>query len=371
MNIIFIDSTDNYPIEFSARNTKVGLLCKGFLLQGANVSVVNSRSGKEVYHLKVFRHEGIKCFLFSKNFYKNFFRQIILLKKLRCSISENIVIITSTFFPLFVIDAITCKILGYKVFMLFHELRATIRSNKNILKKIDGLLLDRFSGYFVDGIFPISKYLEEKALKYRKITYKLPILADFSTQEPQKTVNLDYFLYCGNAKYYEPIKIILQSYKSFRLNNSNVKLKLVLYGDKSDIVNYIKVNSIEGVEIHQSLNYSLLNEFYRNALCLLIPLDPNSLQDVARFSQKIAEYLSSKRPILTTKVGEVPFYFEDGENAYIAKEYSVESFCESLKYIAGNPEKSNEIGLRGYQTGVEKFNFINHSYNVVKLMKSK
>ena len=68
----------------------------------------------------------------------------------------------------------------------------------------------------------------------------------------------------------------------------------------------------------QQIPYVELIEIYESSLGLLIPLDPNSLADIARFSQKIAEYLSSSRPVITNNVGEIPYYFTDRKDIIIS-----------------------------------------------------
>ena len=50
---------------------------------------------------------------------------------------------------------------------------------------------------------------------------------------------------------------------------------------------------------------------------LLIPLF-DDVRSTARFPTKIGEYLASGRPIVTTAVGEMPRYFEDGVTAFIS-----------------------------------------------------
>ena len=61
--------------------------------------------------------------------------------------------------------------------------------------------------------------------------------------------------------------------------------------------------------------------------------DEKSLQDRARFSQKIAEYLMAQRPIITVDTGDIPYYFTHGKNAYILKTLSVEQLGGVLQQI--------------------------------------
>ena len=96
---------------------------------------------------------------------------------------------------------------------------------------------------------------------------------------------------------------------------------------------------------------------YQNANGLLIPLQ-NSIQDQARFSQKIAEYLSTRNPIITNNVGDIKLYFKDRYNAYIAKSYTKEALVEIMNEIMQKPNEARRIGEEGYKTGLNNFDNI-------------
>ena len=107
-------------------------------------------------------------------------------------------------------------------------------------------------------------------------------------------------------------------------------------------------------EIHMSPGfYNNLLEEYRRGLALIIPLDPYYDQDKARFSQKIAEYLSTKSAILTNKVGEINCYFKDDE--IITCEFNKESFAKTFKWIELHPEECKTTGIKGFERGNKEF----------------
>lgn len=110
------------------------------------------------------------------------------------------------------------------------------------------------------------------------------------------------------------------------------------------------------IDIKSRLPYSELYYEYLTASALLIPLDPDSEQDKARFSQKIAEYLSTGTPVISCKVGEIPYYFEDRKNMIFA-DYTIEGFADSMLWIQNNEGKARSIGNAGFQTGVKFFDY--------------
>ena len=124
------------------------------------------------------------------------------------------------------------------------------------------------------------------------------------------------------------------------------------------IKQYISQNCTHSkVQIYNQIPYDELMSLYKNADGLLIPLQ-DTIQDKARFSQKIAEYLSTQNPIITNNIGDIKMYFKDRYNAYIAKSYTKEAFAEIMSEIIQNPNEAKEIGKKGYKTGLNNFDNI-------------
>ncbi|NJK98319.1 MAG: glycosyltransferase family 4 protein [Chloroflexia bacterium] len=105
---------------------------------------------------------------------------------------------------------------------------------------------------------------------------------------------------------------------------------------------------------------------YRNACALLIPLR-DTLQDNARFPQKIAEYCAAKRPIISTRIGEVAYYFDDN-SAILAERYNINDFSEKLVYVIQNPEKCEQIAINSYEIGKKYFDYKSYALPLKEFM---
>lgn len=124
------------------------------------------------------------------------------------------------------------------------------------------------------------------------------------------------------------------------------------------MADYIVAKKMEHeIIIKRKLPYKELLRLYSDAIALIIPLDPDSEQDKARFSQKIAEYTSSKTPIITNWVGEIPYYFHQGKDVVIAQDYSEKGFSDVFLWCLSHKQELLEIGYQGYQIGKENFNY--------------
>ena len=153
--------------------------------------------------------------------------------------------------------------------------------------------------------------------------------------------------------------MLIDSFRIYVKNGGNLILTLVLNGPETlieDVQCYINSCGISGkIIIKTKLPYSELLDEYKRAQALIIPLNPNYDQDKARFSQKIAEYLSSKSAILTNKVGEINYYFK--KNEIITCDYNENSFADAFKWIEEHKDECKSIGENGYKRGLMDFNY--------------
>ena len=354
MKFLFIDSTDDFPNGYSAGNTKFRLLAEGFESRGYKSLFINrlkgdTKTGNSHYtSISSF----ISVFTYNKKKYNIFFVYKILKK-----FKENDELYILTSYPkwsnLLIIKFISL-LLNAKICYVFHEWHIAI-SNQSFLSKLRALLFDSFAGHFFDYIFPISFFLETKSKKFRKPMFILPILGRFEKTD-EILSDFNYYLYCGHAGYFRAFKIIIDTMFKFKK-----KMILILYGpqnDKQIVYEYIKSKKAENyIEIKESISDKDLLKLYRKAIALLAPLDEKSLQDRARFSQKIAEYLMAQRPIITVDTGDIPYYFTHGKNAYILKTLSVEQLGGVLQQIEMDMDEANRIGLAGFEVGEKEFDY--------------
>lgn len=365
-NIVFLHSTQNYSYQFSAANSKVEFMAKGLTELGNTCYIHNGIIGcPKIIKNKKVNYDKIATVI-TYSIKNNKFVSWLLnipylysdLKQIRNKNTNNWVVLTAPALHYFLVYVIISRILKYKIAIISHEWIPT--TDLHFIKKILGCIYAYSFGYFADVIFPISEYIIRKVYKFGKPYIKVPVLADFSSI-PEKIEKEDFFTYCVYAKYTRVIFMIIESFKEFIINNkSNIKLILILSGSDQDINNiyeYILRNKIQNqIIIKSQVPYKELLNIYKTSQALIIPLDPQSDQDKARFSQKIAEYCSSASPIITNDVGEVKYYFKDKQNAIIC-DYSVQGFLHAFKWVVDNRTKSNTIGYNGYKLGSNKFNY--------------
>lgn len=366
-NVIFLDCTSSYPYRFSASNTKVEFMAKGLTENGDICVIHNGVVGSTCVEKPTYSEiKGIsKVITYPKrsnqliSWIPNLHRLSRDLKASYKNNCKNLIVLSMPDYHIFMMYIVLARHYGYNIVTISHEWGPTIPTT-HILRKPSVWLFSKTFGYFSDGILPISEYIIRKIQHWHKPFLKVPILADFSQNQQEQTERGNFFMYCGDAGYKRVIVFIIDAFRNFRRKHDGYKLKLVLSGEKNymdEIRQYIVTSNLEdAVLIKTAVPYNDLWNMYRTANGLIILLDPNVEQDEARFSQKIAEYLSSKTPIITNNVGEIKYYFENKKNALIC-DYCVKGVTDSMEWISTNKADAEAIGHNGYLLGEKEFNY--------------
>ena len=100
-------------------------------------------------------------------------------------------------------------------------------------------------------------------------------------------------------------------------------------------------------------------------MALFIPLR-NTVQDIARFPNKICEYAACSGVIVTTNYGEIPYYFKDKINAVIAEDFTAESIAKQLDWLYNNPSALPSIKKESYLLGRNVFDIISYRETMEK-----
>lgn len=365
MKVVFLGCTNNYGFGFSANVTKIGYMAKGLVEAGTECAIHNGILGftgidkdqtKIVDNLPVttFKRRGNPFFSFILNL-SNLYKY---LKREHKKGESNIVITTLSLYHVLIAYYLISKMAGYKFVAISHEWGPTLKGNNKIKYWLYCLYAKTF-GWYADGILPISEYIIERIRHFKKPFFKVPILAEFNEDEQSDIAKNNSIVYCASVEYKRVLIMLINAYKIYAKNNGNLKMTLVLNGPEKMIENmqeHIKGCGMqERIIIKTKLPYKVLTEEFKKAQALIIPLNPDYDQDKARFSQKIAEYLSSKSAILTNKVGEINYYFKEDEA--ITCDFSEDAFADAFRWIEEHKEECKIIGYKGYKRGETDFNY--------------
>jgi glycosyltransferase involved in cell wall biosynthesis len=116
---------------------------------------------------------------------------------------------------------------------------------------------------------------------------------------------------------------------------------------------YLKIlNGIDHDEVIRTM---------KGASCLVLAR-PDSLQARAGFPTKLGEYLATGRPVVVTKVGEIPDFLMDEVSAYLVdasgdRSDLAEKIAEKILNVFSDLEKAEKIGVEGRTVALKCFDW--------------
>lgn len=357
---------------------------------GFSTLIINKESfSKELNLKRANRFEGIpyvysSIFLtrpttwisFRLNRISGILGELIILHKRRKKIGAIMLYNTSSFSEL-VYYRLVSKLMGFKLVFQYVEYRSSFKGG-SFGRRINNYFFDNYSCFFTNGVIVISEFLRNEVIKRNSQLpiVKLPAVCDFEEFACIDAVDTQYsyILYCGTSEYLPVIIFIIDLYEEIRerkLYNGYLKLIIGVNNPQSlefvrDIIN--KSNYKENIILLSAIPYNELIASYKSADLLLIPLR-NTLQDLARFPHKISEYTASKRPLISTNIGELKHYFENNVSAILTNDYSINSYIESLINILPNKELLDKIGNKGYEVGINNFHYQSNTKELKKFFE--
>lgn len=245
----------------------------------------------------------------------------------------------------------------------------------------------RFANYYVNHIYKVfdAMIIETATLiKYYKpkLRRKAKILRVPMTVDPQRFDNINTLkpelnnsiTYCGNLRDADGITILI---KAFQIVSSRYKkIKLTLIGDidnNPDYNSYLELINKFGLNnkviFKGRIGRDEVPIFIFNSAVLVLA-SPNSPRSNGSMPSKLGEYLATGKPVVITKVGEIPDYLKDGESAYLAEPDSVESFAEKLEEVFADPDKAKIVGQNGKKVALQHFNYLHQAKRMIEFFES-
>ena len=293
----------------------------------------------------------------------------ILFKRILSNKKEIIFFVNTNSIYLLKYYRIISRIIQVKLIYDYVEYVKTLGSPNSYFKS-NLKRFDQSVAKLSDNLICISDFLIEKirVKAAEKKIIKIPAITDFDKFDKINKYyqsKKSYFLYCGSVEYKEAINFIVDSFKL--ILNNEVDLIIITNGSNAkinDLKDFLSTNiKQKQISILTNIEYEELISLYKNALALLIPLNL-TLKDIARFPHKISEYTASKRPIITTNVGEIRNYFADNENAFIVTNFNIKEYAQKMEFVINNKYLADKIGLNGRSIGEQYFNYKSYVTNI-------
>jgi glycosyltransferase involved in cell wall biosynthesis len=224
-----------------------------------------------------------------------------------------------------------------------------------------------------DGAITISRFLtswastEYASRRSLATATEVPIIVDVDESRPSpypwstKTA-----LYAVSPGYDDSLIFILDAMR--HVWTSEPSCQLVVTGiavDQLDI--YAKLrpqlsSDLEAARVRAvgRVSRDALLRLYSEANVCLAPLFDDQ-RSKARFPTKIAEYAAAARPVVTSSVGEVKRYLEDGDTAFIAEPGDAAAFGRKIVEVLADPAAAAAVGVRARGLAEKLFDYRVHA----------
>ena len=107
---------------------------------------------------------------------------------------------------------------------------------------------------------------------------------------------------------------------------------------------------------------------YSRADILVLPQVDNTFAQMA-MPTKLAEYSAMARPIVATRVGDVPLYFTHEKDALLVESCNVEQLAQSIRSLASDPQLRERLGAGAKSVAREHFDPVAAGKRIVSAMK--
>ena len=233
-----------------------------------------------------------------------------------------------------------------------------------------------FSGLVVTSQY-LKKYYVKKGVKSDNILIQ-PNLLDISMFENhgklipnrEKKARIGY---CGTPTRKDGINDLFLSFQI--VQKMYADSELIIIGDstdKSSLIPKLEEKAIE-LGIFEKVKFTGLVghkeiPMLLNSCDILVLARPSGKFAEAGFPTKLGEYMACQKPVVITKVGDIPLYLKDKANAMLAEPDNPISVASKINYLIENPEKAKEIGENGCLWANNKLDYVKSTQVIGKFL---
>lgn len=384
---ILIITSEPYPIGFAATN-RIRTYAKGLSELDQNVEIISlkplyngdNHSGtidgyKYVNFNNIFKYKKILFFNILNTIFGFTISIIYIIKKK--SKSDVIIMVTNKPLYLFAFSLVS-KIIRAKYVQEKSEFPFVLNC-KTVIGKI-------YSSLYINSVYKIfdAMILMTNSLKdyfNNHVTNKCKLQIIPMTVEIERfsikhkpPIKGDYIAYCGfMGGNKDGVNNLIDSFSKIVDAFHNIKLVLIGDGPTKEIdklksqVNNLSLN--EKVVFTGRIERDNIPSYLSNAKILALAR-PSSLQSTGGFPTKLGEYLSTGKPVIVTKVGEIPDYLTDNVNAFLVPADNNFAFAKRMKYVLKNYEEALSVGKMGFQVAMRSFNYKIQSKNILNFLEN-
>lgn len=211
----------------------------------------------------------------------------------------------------------------------------------------------RIVGERATGVWAVSERLRQwwmdRGVASDRILLAPSMIRSDSFDHPSVDVVPGLATYVGNLVH-EEIDRLLGITEEVRRSYPDFRLRMI--GDaiperRAELDRILYERGLSGsIEIIGPVTPAAIPGYLAESAILLLPRALGVFSQ-AGFPNKLGEYLASGRPVITTAVGDIPEYLEDGVHAILVDPDEVGAFAHALMELLDDPERQSALGAAG------------------------
>lgn len=261
-----------------------------------------------------------------------------------------------------------CRLAGIKIITFVPEYYDIFEFSGGLAKKLRwyGFLLNfNYFNRFSNKLIVFSNYIKAKYIEKNYPENRIlvqPNLTDFDFWKSNDNKNVYTLGYCGTLYKKDGIEDLLSSISMLR--KRKIEVTAIIVGDvvnEKSIIPYLRdYCKNQGIENAVTFTGLVTHDEVRKLLnrCMILAITrPDIVQTVAGFPTKIGEYFACKKIVMSTKIGDVGYYFQNRKDIVFSEPGNPLSIADNLEWILNNREISNQIAEDGYLKAEGLLNF--------------
>jgi glycosyltransferase involved in cell wall biosynthesis len=391
---IIILTNNPFPVGL-AGTSRILSYCKGFQYHGYQPEIICIRptepyknpfntSAKGNFNSIKYSYPGgtaIRVASFWGRRFNDFTALLLSLKKLMSLIRGKKVA-----FVIFYGNSVFTELVSILITRLFHvKILKEESENPNVYfaerKSVIALLQKWF---FINKLYrlytgvlvmtnPLRDFFLAKGVPDKKILV-VPQTVDHERFEniknhPDMTLPDDYIAYVGSLNQQKDgVLTLVESFSTVSARYPGIHL--ILAGDGSQQEKEELSSLINKLHLDEKVHYVgriSSNEipYLFHGAKILASCRPISVQSDYGFPTKIAEYLASGKPVVTTATGELTYYLKDRENAFVAEKAEKDAFSSKIMEALLDNDFAMKVAQNGKELVAEVFNPLRQTQKII------
>lgn len=219
---------------------------------------------------------------------------------------------------------------------------------KRIFKAFDEILISNFAHKVADGMIAISRMMEKRYKKAKKLLVLPPLIDindDIWHQEPENHDGIFEFCFAGipDGKK-ESLDKVVEAFCNINKKNTHLRIIGITENDFKNIYPdcFIPKNVRNKITFMGRLSHTETIKYVLGCDCYIF-IRRSDKRNNAGFPTKFAESYTCGVPIITTDVSDVGEYIEKSSRGSLLKGMSTESISEAILYQIENKIQSKAL----------------------------